>query len=389
MSGFDLAARLELLAARDALRVCRVREGQQGPTLWRNAEPLADFCSNDYLGLASHPEVIDALTEGARRYGVGSGAAHLVSGHCDVHEALEEELAQFTGHEAALLFSSGYMANMGAISALMSEGGRLFQDRLNHASLLDGGRLSAVRQQRYPHLDVDALESLLARSDDAPRLIVTDGVFSMDGDIAPLPALVAAAARHHAWLMVDDAHGLGVLGAAGAGTLQHFGLAPSSVQVQVGTLGKALGTSGAFVAGSRELIRYLMQKARTFMFTTAMPPAIAMATRASLRLAAIEQWRRDALSQHIALFRAEAENLGLTLLPSYTPIQGIVLGDNQRALSASDALARKGYWVVAIRPPTVPEGTARLRITLSAAHAPEQITGLVHALAECLAGNAP
>lgn len=389
MSGFDLAGSLAGLASSAALRTCRVHEGRQGISLRRDGLSLIDFSSNDYLGLASHPEVIEAMIEGARRYGAGAGAAHLVTGHCEAHEALEHELAVFTGQEATLLFSSGYLANMGAISALMSEGGRIFHDRLNHASLLDGGRLSGVRQRRYPHLDTETLERWLEKGSDQATLVVTDGVFSMDGHVAPLHALVSCTSRYGAWLMVDDAHGVGVLGKGGAGTVSHAGLSPASIQLQVGTLGKALGTSGAFVAGSKPLIAFLTQKARTFMFSTAMSPALAMATRASLRLASLEAWRREVLQQHVALFRAESERQGLVLLPSQTPIQGVLLGENLRALAASEALARQGFWVVAIRPPTVPEGTARLRITLSALHTSEQILGLVQALASIVAGHGP
>jgi 8-amino-7-oxononanoate synthase len=344
------------------------------------------FCSNDYLGLANHPEVAAALQRGVDRYGVGSGAAHLITGHSTAHQALEEDLAEFTGRSRALLFSTGYMANLGVVSALVGRNDRVFEDRLNHASLLDAGLLSRARLLRYPHRDLATLERQLGEATAGERLILTDGVFSMDGDLALLPELAALARRGNAWLMVDDAHGLGVLGPTGAGTLEHFGLGADQVPILMGTLGKALGTFGAFVAGSEELIETLIQRARTYIYTTAPPPALAEATRASLKLARSEGWRRERLRELIARFRAAAGELGLPLAESLTPIQPLILGSAERALGWSLALEEQGILVPAIRPPTVPEGSARLRIAFSAAHSDRQVDRLLEALS-LLAGG--
>ena len=348
---------------------------------------LINFCSNDYLGLASHPELVAALQQGAARYGVGAGAAHLVSGHSEAHEALEQALADFTGRERALLFSTGYMANLGILSALARRGDWILEDRLNHASLLDGALLAGARLSRYPHLDVAALATRLAEQQTVNRLIVTDGVFSMDGDLAPLPELAELSRRHEACLVVDDAHGLGVLGTSGRGSLEHHGLAPAAVPVLMGTLGKAFGTFGAFVAGSAELIDGLMQTARTFIYTTALPPALAVATQTSLRLVQEESWRRARLRQWIERFRAgiSASGWQAVLLDSPTPIQVLVLGDNERVVQVGQALEQAGFWVGVIRPPTVPDGTARLRITFSALHSEAQVDALVTALTQTLA----
>jgi 8-amino-7-oxononanoate synthase len=342
------------------------------------------FCSNDYLGLAHHPRVIAALGDGAARYGAGSGASHLVTGHCLEHHALEEELAAFTGRERALLFSTGYMANIGVASALVGRTDQVLEDRLNHASLLDAGLLSGARFSRYAHCDAAALEARLAEIESGAALVMTDGVFSMDGDIAPLDALARIAQAKRAWLMVDDAHGIGVLGRSGRGTIEHFDLDARQVPILMGTLGKAFGTFGAFVAGTEDLIEYLIQRARTHIYTTALPPGIACATRTALRLIEEESWRRDLLNANITRFRSLAQSAGIELTDSQTPIQPIVFGTAVRALAVSEALWERGFWVTAIRPPTVPEGTARLRITLSAAHREEQIDGLVEALAEAL-----
>jgi 8-amino-7-oxononanoate synthase len=342
------------------------------------------FCSNDYLGLAHHPRVIAALRDAAARYGVGSGASHLVTGHCIEHHALEEELAAFTGRERALLFSTGYMANIGVASALVGRADQVLEDRLNHASLLDAGLLSGARFSRYAHCDTAALEARLTELESGSALVMTDGVFSMDGDIAPLAALAQVTQAKRAWLMVDDAHGIGVLGGGGRGTLEHFGLDARRVPILMGTLGKAFGTFGAFVAGAEELIEYLIQRARTHIYTTALPPGIAGATRMALRLMDEESWRRERLHSNIARFRSLAQGAGIELADSQTPIQPIELGSAERALAVSGALWERGFWVTAIRPPTVPEGTARLRITLSAAHRDEQIDRLVEALAEAL-----
>jgi len=391
----ELAANLERLRRDDLYRRRRVLSGPQGPHLSVDGRGLLAFCSNDYLGLANHPQVIAALQRGAARYGVGSGAAHLVCGHSTAHQALEEELADFTGRPRALLFSTGYMANLGVISALAGHGQQVFEDRLNHASLIDGARLSGARLRRYPHGDLPALARLLGRQGagrahgpSAP-LIATDGVFSMDGDVAPLCALAEVAEAEGAWLLVDDAHGLGVLGASGRGSLELAGLGAAQVPILMGTLGKAFGTFGAFVAGGEDLIETLIQRARSYIYTTALPPAVAEATRASLRLVRAEPWRRDHLRALIGRFRRGASALGLPVTDSQTPIQPLVLGDSRRALLWSQALEAAGILVTAIRPPTVPQGTARLRLTLSAAHSETDVDRLLEALAALAQGAEP
>ncbi len=341
---------------------------------------LVSFCSNDYLGLAGHPAVAEALALGALRWGAGSGAAHLVSGHSGAHHALEEELADFTGRPRALVFSTGYMANLGVIAALCGRGDQVFEDRLNHASLIDGAILSRARLRRYPHRDAAALASQLEDAGEGERLIATDGVFSMDGDIAPLPALARTARDKGAWLLVDDAHGLGVVGATGRGSLEYFGLGAEDVPILVGTLGKAFGTFGAFVAGSADLCETLIQAARSYIYTTAPPPALAEATRVSLRLARDEAWRRERLRELVARFREAAEGLGLALTASETPIQPLLAGTPERALAWQEALLARGLLVSAIRPPTVPEGAARLRVTFSAAHTDAHFERLVEGL---------
>lgn len=380
----DLAAELAAREAAGLYRRRRVIDSPQGPTLHSEGRELLNFCSNDYLGLANHPELIAAFKRGADEYGVGSGAAHLVNGHSHAHHALEEELAVFTGRPRALLFSTGYMANLGIAGALLSRGDTAFEDRLNHASLLDAGLLSGARLVRYAHADVVALKAKLQTSKGDEKLILTDGVFSMDGDIAPLPALAEAAMPNGAWMMVDDAHGLGVLGHSGGGSLQHFGLGLNEVPILMGTLGKAIGSFGAFVAGDDALIETLINKARPYIYTTAMPSAVAEATRASLRLVQSENWRREKLHTLIARFRQGASQLGLKLMDSITPIQPLLVGNALEALRLSEALLERGILISAIRPPTVPEGTARLRITLSAAHSEEQVDCLLAALEEVL-----
>ncbi|MFZ5537069.1 MAG: 8-amino-7-oxononanoate synthase [Pseudomonadota bacterium] len=380
MKDHRLRQRLAERHAAQLYRRPRMAEGPSTPQRVVDGRQVLSFCSNDYLGLASHPQVIAAFKQGAEQYGVGSGAAHLVNGHTRAHQALEEELADFVGRERALLFSTGYMANLGAIGALAGRGDAVFEDRLNHASLLDGGLLSGARFKRYPHADANALAGLLAESGAGERLVVTDGVFSMDGDLAPLPALATLAHQHDAWLMVDDAHGLGVLGARGRGTVEHFGLGAMEVPVLMGTLGKALGTAGAFVAGDADLVEWLIQAARPYIYTTAMPAALAEATRASLHLVDEEPWRREHLRTLITRFRAGAGQLGLRLMPSDTPIQPILVGDAGEALGLSQRLWDAGIQVTAIRPPTVPQGTARLRVTFSAAHSLQDVDTLLTAL---------
>lgn len=381
---FDLASRLAARRADNLFRQRPLLQSPQGPEVVVDGQPLLAFCSNDYLGLANHPEVIRALRQGAERWGVGGGASHLVVGHSQPHHELEEALAEFTGRPRALLFSTGYMANLAAVTALVGQGDSVLEDRLNHASLLDGGLLSGARFSRYLHNDADSLAKRLDKAE-GNRLVVTDGVFSMDGDLADLPALAAAARARGAWLMVDDAHGFGPLGATGGGIVEHFGLGIDEVPVLVGTLGKAFGTAGAFVAGSEELIETLIQFARPYIYTTSQPPALACATLKSLELLSSEGWRREHLNALIARFRAGATQLGLELMDSPTPIQPILIGDSARAVEFSRLLRERGLLVGAIRPPTVPAGTARLRVTLSAAHTIEQVDRLLAALGECQA----
>lgn len=363
--------------------------------LRRRRSPAEDgrvnFCSNDYLGLARDPEVVAAMAEAAQRYGAGAGASHLVSGHGAEHEALERELAEFTGRARALVFSTGYMANLGVLGALAGRDDLLLGDELNHASLIDAARLvRSTHLQRYAHGDAAAARAALAAYDahDAHAtgaFVITDGVFSMDGDLAPLPALADAARAHGAWLVVDDAHGFGVVGATGGGCCEHFGLDARDVPVLIGTFGKALGTFGAFVAGDDDIIELLLQRARTYIYTTALPPPVAAATRRALRIVREEPWRRENLQARIAEFRAGAAQRGLAVTPSTTPIQPLILGSPAAALEASRRLAAAGHRVTAIRPPTVPEGTARLRITLSAAHTAQQVESLLAALEAALA----
>ncbi|SEC58915.1 8-amino-7-oxononanoate synthase [Pseudomonas anguilliseptica] len=379
---FDLAARLAERRTANLYRQRPLLESPQGPLVQVDGRQLLAFCSNDYLGLANHPQVIEAWRAGAQKWGVGGGASHLVIGHSTPHHQLEEALAEFTGRPRALLFSTGYMANLGAVTALVGQGDSVLEDRLNHASLLDAGLLSGARFSRYLHNDGVSLANRL-RKVTGNTLIVTDGVFSMDGDLADLPSLCAEARRAGAWVMVDDAHGFGPLGATGGGIVEHFGLGLDDVQVLVGTLGKAFGTAGAFVAGSDDLIEALVQFARPYIYTTSQPPALACATLKSLELLRSEHWRREHLNALIKRFREGAQAIGLELMDSATPIQPILIGDSGRALQLSQMLRERGLLVTAIRPPTVPAGSARLRVTLSAAHSLEQLELLLEALAEC------
>ncbi|MEE4635698.1 8-amino-7-oxononanoate synthase [Pseudomonas alliivorans] len=379
---FDLRTRLEARRHEHLYRQRPLLQTPQGPLVVVDGKPLLAFCNNDYMGLANHPDVIAAWQAGAERWGVGGGASHLVIGHSTPHHELEEALAEMTGRPRALLFSNGYMANLGTVTALVGQGDTVLEDRLNHASLLDAGLLSGARFSRYLHNDVTSLESRLEKAV-GDTLVVTDGVFSMDGDVADLPALARTAKAKGAWLMVDDAHGFGPLGANGAGLVEHFGLSMEDVPVLIGTLGKSFGTSGAFVAGSEELIETLIQFARPYIYTTSQPPALACATLKSLELLRTEQWRREHLSQLIRQFRQGAEQLGLQLMDSFTPIQPILIGDAGRALRLSQLLRERGVMVTAIRPPTVPVGSARLRVTLSAAHTEAQVQLLLNALEQC------
>ncbi|ALO47306.1 8-amino-7-oxononanoate synthase [Pseudohongiella spirulinae] len=348
---------------------------------------FVNFCSNDYLGLSHHPDVVAALIRGAKEYGVGSGASHLVTGHCRVHEQLCEELADFCGRDRVMLFSTGYMANIGVINALTRPDDLVCHDALNHASLLDGGWLSRAESKRYPHVDLESLSNMLGnfdrrRTTESMALVVTDGVFSMDGDCAPLADLADLALHHDAVLMVDDAHGIGCLGPQGRGVVADAGLTQQQVPVLVGTFGKAFGTAGAFVSGDDLLIDYLTQFARTYVFTTAMSPALAEATRTSLALLRQEHWRRARLQELIERFRTTTLMLGLKLLPGNSPVQALMLGDAATAQAVSQLLKQRGLQVSAIRPPTVPVGQSRLRITLSAVHSDEHLQRLLDALAE-------
>ncbi|WP_271104610.1 8-amino-7-oxononanoate synthase [Pseudomonas tohonis] len=378
---FDLASRLAERRAADLHRQRPLLESPQGPDVVVDGRAMLAFCSNDYLGLANHPEVIAELRAGAERWGAGGGASHLVIGHSGPHHELELALAEFTGRPRALLFSTGYMANLGAVTALVGKGGSVLEDRLNHASLLDAGLLSGARFSRYLHNDVASLVARLEKAE-GDTLVVTDGVFSMDGDLADLPALCAKAREQGAWVMVDDAHGFGPLGATGGGIVEHFGLGLEDVPVLVGTLGKAFGTAGAFVAGSEELIETLIQFARPYIYTTSQPPAVACATLKSLELLQKEGWRREHLDRLVRRFREGAAEIGLSLMDSPTPIQPILVGDSARALRLAALLRERGILVGAIRPPTVPAGSARLRVTFSASHSEAQLELLLQALSE-------
>jgi len=372
---------LEQLKQSDLYRSRTVVDSPQGIYLQVDGRKVLNFCSNDYLGLANHSDITQSFKAAVDRYGVGSGSAHLVCGHSKEHHALEEELADFTGRERALLFSTGYMANLGVIAGLMSKGGVVYEDKLNHASLLDGGILSGAQFKRYLHNDLNNLRyKMQNQQDDQEAMIITDGVFSMDGDVANLSSLAKLAEQKKSLLMVDDAHGLGVLGATGAGVVEQCQLTQAEVPLLVGTFGKALGTSGAFVAGSDVLIETLIQQARAYIYTTALPPAIAAATRTSLKIVRTEQWRREKLMQLVAYFRQGAEQLGLQLMPSDSAIQPIVLGESLKAVQASEGLLKQGIWVSAIRPPTVAKGSARLRITFSSEHEIEHVDQLLGAL---------
>jgi 8-amino-7-oxononanoate synthase len=374
-----LALELAEIESQDLRRTRRLLESPQGARVTVDGRDYVAFCSNDYLGLASHPRLIEAARQGAARYGVGAGASHLILGHATPHKELEDRLAAFVGLPRALLFSAGYLANIGAVTALVGRDDAVFADRLNHASLNDAVLLSRAAFKRYPHLDLAALERLLAGSTARRRLIVTDAVFSMDGDIAPVPELVALAERYDAWLLLDDAHGFGVLGAEGRGTLAHFDIS-SPRMIYMATLGKAAGVAGAFVAGEAEVVETLVQRARPYIYTTATPPLLAHALLESLELIRREEWRRDRLRELVRQLRASLRLARWRLAPSDTAIQPLIIGANAEAVAVAEALARGGLLVPAIRPPTVPGGTARLRISLSAAHVPDEVERLAAAL---------
>ncbi|VUD51618.1 8-amino-7-oxononanoate synthase [Thalassocella blandensis] len=380
----QLQAALEARRNENLYRKRLVVGSAQGVRVIRNEKEYLSFCSNDYLALSNEPRIINAMQNAAEQFGVGSGASHLVCGHSEEHHFLEDELAQFTGRPRALLFSSGYMANVGVISALLGRGDAVLQDKLNHASLIDGALQSGAEFLRYRHNDMQHLREKLQNCKARRKLIVVDGVFSMDGDEAQLKDICALAKAHDAWVMVDDAHGFGVHGEHGSGTVNKLGLGLDDVQIVVGTLGKAFGTYGAFVAGSETLIESLIQFARTYIYTTALPPAVAAATSASLNIVMEEEHRREQLRTLITHFRNKCAAYSIPLMPSSSPIQPIVIGDEAEALEISQRLEAKGIWLTAIRPPTVPKGTSRLRVTFSAAHSLADVNVLVEAICEAM-----
>ena len=375
----DLAPGLAALEAERLLRRRRIVQGPLRPRVEVGGRELLCFGSNDYLGLAADPRLVAAACEGAEALGVGAGASHLVCGHNAAHDALEERLAEFVGLPRALVFSTGYMANLGIVTALLDRHDAVFADRLNHACLNDAALLSRAAFQRYPHGDLAALKRLLAASPAPRKLVASDAVFSMDGDIAPVPELLALCERYGAWLLLDDAHGFGVLGRNGRGTPSHFDVRSPHL-IHMGTLGKAAGVFGAFVAGEEALIDTLLQRARPYIYTTALPPLLAHALLASLDIIESEAWRRERLSALITQLKSSLRPGPMRLLPSDTPIQPLLIGANEAALEVGAALEDGGLWVPVIRPPTVPKGTARLRISLSAAHTESDVAALVDCL---------
>ena len=379
----ELDGELAALEAEGLRRRRRRLAAPCGPRAVVDGRQLVSFCRNDYLGLANDPALIDAACVGARAWGVGSGASHLVSGHLTPHDELERRLAEHVGFARALLFSTGYLANLGIVAALVGRGDAVFADKLNHASLIDAVQLSRADSLRYAHADLNALERLLAKSTAKRKLIVSDAVFSMDGDLGPLPGLLELAEGHDAWLVIDDAHGYGVLGDKGRGSLAHFGIDPGNPRiVYMGTLGKAAGASGAFVAASATVVEWLLQRARTYIFTTGSSPLIACALQKSVELIAAGDERRAQLQRLAAQLGAGLAGSRWRLLPSPTAIQPLLIGDNHETLRVAAALFERGLWVPAIRPPTVPRGSARLRISLSAAHTEADVAALVAALKE-------
>jgi 8-amino-7-oxononanoate synthase len=363
------------------LRSRRTLASPQSPHIIVDGTAYLAFSSNDYLGLANHPQLISALQQGAQQWGVGAGAAHLVNGHFDAHHQLEQQLANFVGKPTALLFSTGYMANLGVVQALVGKADTVFADKLNHASLNEAMLLSRATVRRYRHGDMAHLSQLLAQTQSGRKLIITDAVFSMDGDIAPLRELLALCEQYEAWLYVDDAHGFGVLGAQGRGSLAHFGINSERI-IYMATLGKAAGVSGAFVATEQVVIDTLVNHAHSYVYTTATPPALSVALLQSLKLIAQGEELRIHLKRLIAQLRNGLSDLPWQLMPSDTAIQPLLIGENQHALRLSEKLRERGIWVAAIRPPTVPQGTARLRITLSAAHSEVDVDKLIGALHE-------
>ncbi|HNF89953.1 MAG TPA: 8-amino-7-oxononanoate synthase [Thiobacillaceae bacterium] len=394
MNPDQLASALADLDAQGLRRKRRVLDGPQGVRVRVDGRDCLSFSSNDYLGLANHPEIVTATQLAAARFGVGAGAAHLLTGHHRLHHDLEAELAAFVGLPAALLFSTGYMASLGVIPALLDRHGEVFEDRLNHASLVDAAVLSRAKLTRYPHLDLAWLDRKLGESAAKVKLIATDSVFSMDGDLAPVAALLALAERHGAWLYVDDAHGFGVLEREASGerreaenphALSALRLTPHPSLIYLATLGKAAGVAGAFVAGTDDLIEWLVNRARTYIYTTAQPPLLAAAVSASLKLLAGEPWRRQRLAELIARLKAGVAGLPWPLMASDSPIQPLLVGSNEDALRLAEGLRERGILIPAIRPPTVPQGQARLRISLSAGHTAEDVDALLNALRELAA----
>jgi 8-amino-7-oxononanoate synthase len=377
----DLQNELNERAAQGLLRQRRTVSTPQGPRLVVDGREYLSFCSNDYLGLANHPGLIAALQQGAQQYGTGAGAAHLVSGHSSAHELLEKKLAAFVGKPAALLFSTGYMANLGVVQGLLGRGDTVFADKLNHASLNDAMLLSRATVKRYRHNDIAQVSQLLSNTGSRRKLICTDAVFSMDGDRALLPELLALCERHDAWLLVDDAHGFGVLGDAGRGTLSSLGLDSPRI-IYMATLGKAAGVSGAFVAADEVVVNTLVNQSSSYIYTTAAPPALSVALMESLRLIEEGDLLRAHLQSLIGQLKSGLAGLPWALMESDTAIQPLLIGENQAALDLSGSLRERGIWVAAIRPPTVPAGTARLRITLSAAHSSDDVNLLLGALHE-------
>ena len=375
----ELSSRLRELEHTGLIRRRRCVEGPQGPHLRVDGATYLAFCSNDYLGLASHPALVQAARRALDEFGVGAGASPHICGHTRIHEALEQRLAGFVGLPRALHFSTGYMANLGVLPSLAGTGDVIFSDQLNHASLIDAARLSRADVVVYPHCDVEALDRQMQQSAHRSKLVATDAVFSMDGDLAPLPQLLALCERHEAWLVIDDAHGFGVLGQSGAGSLDYWGLSSERI-VYVGTLGKAAGVFGAFVAADSDVVEWILQRARTYMFTTASPPLLAAALLGALDVIESESWRRVHLAALIGRIASGLAGLQWPLMASTTPIQPLIIGDNSVAMSLMESLRREGIWVPAIRPPTVPAGTARLRISLSAAHRDQDLDRLLNAL---------
>ena len=378
----ELESQLAGLADSHLLRTRKTLETGCSTHVSVDGKPLLAFCSNDYLGLASHPAIQEAVCKAVRQWGTGSGGSHVVNGHMTPHQMLEEALAQFVGADRALYYSTGYMANIGVVPTLVGRGDAVFADRLNHASLIDAVQLSRADHRRYAHKDMGQLEKMLASSDAKRKLILSDAVFSMDGDVAPLKELLDLAEQYDAWLVLDDAHGFGVLGQEGRGSLDHFGIPFHPRLVYIGTLGKAAGVSGAFVAGSSTVIEWLMQRSRSYIFTTASSPVIAAALLASLELVRQGGDLRGQLRQLAQSLHEGLQGTAWRILPSFTAIHPIIVGENDAVLKVSEALMDRGIWVPAIRPPTVPKGQARLRISLSASHTLADVGRLVSALRE-------